>query len=308
MLGSGMSSIASRVAARFITSMDKGMALAIAQMVKAEISRTSGVDWDWDVRGLEKEDGSPGFGWSGNELSFPGKPDLFANGDVLGGLLVKGDLSVAPVPGTSNVIDLEVGYYHKLSAGGQEYTDVHDLGMYNFSIDANGVPTFDAGQDLSPISGGFEKLTKKTFADPNTPLSQSQSAIQRRSRKKLTEDVAKRKREEAEADRSTHGSVEAFAQYIKDDTGGTYGPPDIAKLLDVMIPNQAERIARRPAIVERLKELGCTFDRRKTKLSSSPSDVAGMLRSVASRIDASRAPSASAVARDILAVLGALEP
>lgn len=303
-----MSSVASRVAVRFLTSMDKSMALSLAEMVKVEIAKkVPGVNWDWDVRGLNDGDNSPGFGWSGKNFSFPGKPDVFTEEGIFGGLLVKGSMAADLANGTANAIDLDVGYYNKLSTSGQEYTKIHDLGMYGVTISPKGIPTFDPGQNIGMIGTGFQELVEDIYTNPPA-VSQSKQFLKKRSLRKLSDAILLKKHEEMEADMSTHGSIEAFAKYIHDEADGVYGPPDLAKLLNYITYSQADRIAQRPRTIAELRELGCTFDPHKTRLSCLPDDVSAMLCSVAAAIDASDRPSKSAVVADLRAVMDALEP
>src|SRR5271157_955233 len=114
-----MSILSKRIAARFLTAMDQYLALAIMELVKTEInSKVPGIDWDWDVAdaGITKK----GLGWVGRKVSWPGKPYSFKQIGILGGILVKGELATEPIPGQSNVITLEIGYYHKHKGGDGE--------------------------------------------------------------------------------------------------------------------------------------------------------------------------------------------
>jgi hypothetical protein len=298
-----------------IVSMSKETAVSISDLVRPLVDAVvPGIDWQWDTRG---EDPSAGFGWSGLNFSFPGKPSELSNNGILGGLLVKGNLAVNPKPGEANTVHLEVGYYHKLpgASGEGKYSMETDLGTYDINFDAKGNPSWtkdeDTGQeqDFGRVGAGVQDLVQHIVAHP--PFESKSKAVQKKVQKYKEQQQVRQKGEkqleQEKADLSgPYSSIESFYDHMVDENDGVFGPPDLDMLAKGMFKSPAERASKKGELLQQLKDTGMTFDPKKTKLSAGPSSVADILRIIANNVEQASRPSIAAVTADLESVIAIL--
>ena len=283
--------------------MDKNMAVAISDLIRSEIdSDVSGIDWQWNVKA---EDLTEGFGWKDKKLSFPGKPTELEADGTLGGILIKAECSVEPTPGAKGiVIQIQGGYFHKLSQGGQEYSRVQPMGAYDIDIDDNGHPSWSLDaetkqeQNFNPLYTGVRALIGDIVGAKINPSAAKKRKIDRQ------KELEKLQEKQRNKDAPKFESVPEFISYIQENHEGVYGGPLLQQLLHSLYKSNDERMANKKKIIQELTAAGLKYNIRNTETASTqPEELAQTLLTIADAIDAAQNPSAQKVASALLEVL-----
>lgn len=243
------------------------------------------IDWDWDAREADPQGAYGKMGRGVGKISFPGKPEgwksvQIPNGGtaaLIGGLVwhATWDPSIhsqlgntGALAGATLKVKVEIATMWKAQGGQQAvisgYTHLDDLVMV---FDANGVP--DVIPQQSPatfkqrLDGLIGNIAKQPPVEMQSAAYRKEKAKQQTTEKQVQEQKQKQQGE-FEADRDTHGSIEAFVDHIMNqtedtDTPYTFGLPDFNKLLSYLYNNQAERTQHRSEVMQELKSYGLTF-------------------------------------------------
>jgi hypothetical protein len=292
--------------------MDKEVALAISETLRGIIDQTvKGIDWNWDIRGTD-------FGWIGKNLSFPGKPSEFPTQGLIGGILVKGEFATEPTEGQANAVTLEVGYYNKHKGGGGEYTKCNDLGAYDCMIGPDGKPDFSKdletqqAQNLDAIGSGVKDCIDHIVKHP-PDKAKSQSQVRKEFQKQEQLEGSRKQdekwRQQLEEKRTTgpYRSIPDFFDHIVEETGGTYGPAELQRLMNTMFKSPTERDTNRKSVMDQLKDAGLTFDASRREIAVSPEDVAREIRLIADALDTAQQPSRELVVEALRGILSVVQ-
>lgn len=155
-------------------------------------------------------------------------------------------------------------------------------GNAEIMFDESGNPQVEDPGDLADIVDALETLTDKVVEappegarsytrDPELRKQQreiNQVNLQNKEELEREKSQSKARQEQREADSATHGSVEAFVQYMDDQDEDEFGPADLQKLLNTMYNDQASREVARGEIQKALTDEGLEWKPGKRTLSS----------------------------------------
>jgi hypothetical protein len=283
--------------------MDQNLAVAISDLIRSEIdSDVSGIDWQWNVKA---EDLTEGFGWEGRKLSFPGKPTELEADGTLGGILIKAECSIEPTPGAKGIVmQIEGGYFHKLSQGGQKYSLVHPMGAYEIDIDDSGKPSWSSvetetqqPQDFNPLYTGVRALIGDIVGAKINPSAAKKRKMDRQ------KEIEKLQEKQRSKDAPKFDSIQEFISYVQENHEGVYGGPLLQQLMNSLYKSNDERMANKKKVMAELTAAGLKYNIRKTDTASGPESVAEKLLAIADGIDAAQEPSMQLVAAALEEVL-----
>lgn len=246
-------------------------------------------------------------GMSEGSMSFPARPAVFDEANLNGTLLVKGVLnppvqgSGKEIAGTATTVQFECGFFFKTpkAKGGGKYMFQTPAGQAGITFDASGQPQLTDAADLVDLVDALETLADRVLSEhPPEAKSLTRDPRLRKEQAELNEtarkEKAEREREQAqsdsaraqkEADAATHGSVEAFVNYMDEQDEDHFGPADLQKLLNTMFNDPPTRAMSQVRIKQELEAEGMVFDPKKRHLSSRRQKL-DLLR-IASRVSAS---------------------
>lgn len=229
-------------------------------------------------------------GQSEGSVSFPVRPGAFDTENLNGNLLVKITLnppvqgSGKDIAGTATSANFTVGYYFKTPKipGSGKFMWETPAGNAEIMFDESGNPQVEDPGDLADIVDALETLTDKVVEappegarsytrDPELRKQQreiNQVNLQNKEELEREKSQSKARQEQREADSATHGSVEAFVQYMDDQDEDEFGPADLQKLLNTMYNDQASREVARGEIQKALTDEGLEWKPGKRTLSS----------------------------------------
>lgn len=275
-----------RIAQEHLARANPAVAKAVADLVKEEIKpllEQLNPDFGHDAlsTGLR--------GMSEGSISFPARPAVFDSENLNGNLLVKLTLD-PPVSGTGPAIAgsattavFTVGYYFKTPKlpGGGKFMWETSAGQAEVEFDEQGNPMIVDSGDLVDLVDAMEKLAERVVDDPpegarsytrdpelrKQQRELNQQSEQSRKEKEREDAQSKAEKERRDADAHTHGSVEAFIQYMDDIDEDVFGPADLQKLLNTMYKDPTSRAVAQGEIRKQLVDEGLEWNPGKRTLS-----------------------------------------
>lgn len=271
--------------AKYRLATDKSLAIKLSDFIRLEIDGLfpGQFKWLWDARkGTTEEGFGSGPGWA----SFPAKPRDFEENGILGGILfdlswdAKTITSQEPEANTPEYatwvsgggstslagivfdVEIEAGHYFKKEEGGIDDTGgVLLLGTVKVILDAMENPSFVTGQSLAQLQSNLDQLIKESIKNaPSQAKSQAKEWRQKRQRQQQVQQQTQQRQEEFEADALTHGKIDDFVEFVKENNDGVFGTPDFNQLLNHLFRSRQERTDKRGETLQQLKAKGLTFD------------------------------------------------
>jgi len=311
-----LAAIAHRVNARcFQAAVNPEVAKTLADLLKSHLGEMiPKIDFHYDAlkSGLR--------GMSEAAMSFPARPVEFNEEDLNGTILVRGTLS-PPIQGSGKALaqkntklTLNVGFYFKTPRlpGEGKYMLEQPAGVLDIEFNEEGVPVIKNEEEIVALVDAYKSLTAKVLSDvpegakrltPKDPHEQKVQREQNEEAEKFTRETEREKKqhqeikEQQDANATTHGTPEAFAQYMADQEETSFGPGDLQKVLDTVYGDKNSRLMMRNVMIEKLKELGLKWDpSKRTVATSKPTSLASALREVALYLETSDQVSRSRVA------------
>ncbi len=267
-------------------------------------------------------------------FSFPARPREFDEEDLNGTILVRGNLN-PPVQetgkglvGFKTKLTFEIGFYFKTPRlpGNGKYMFQTPAGTFDIEFNEEGQPVVQNEEEVVALTDAYSALSAKVMSEtpegarrltPKDPHEQKVQREQNDEAERFEREKSREKqqhqeiRDQQDANSSTHGSEEAFVQYMQDQEETSFGPGDLQKLLDTKYSDKNSRLMMRNEVINKLKELGLKWDPSKRTIASfeiHPDSVALELRFLAALIDSNVSPSIGLVRERLAALHSAIGP
>lgn len=271
--------------ARYRLATDLSLAIKLSDFIRREIDGLfpGRFEWLWDARKGTTEEG---FGAAPGWASFPAKPSDFEENGILGGILFdlswNSDTITSQEPEANTpehsawvsgggstslagiVFDVKIdgGHYYKRKGGNIDKTGgVLPLGTVKVILDAMENPSFVTGQSLAQFQSKIDQLIDESIENaPDDAISQAKAWRQKRQQQQQVQQQTQQRQEEFEADALTHGKIDDFVEFVKENNDGVFGTPDFNQLLNHLFRSRQERTDKRGETLQQLKAKGLTFD------------------------------------------------
>jgi hypothetical protein len=282
-------SIASRIAAA-----NPEVATAIASSIRDELGKRGKFNFGYDVTSISKTETGV-LGQSEGYISFPARPEDFDKNNLNGTILIKLKLEPSISKNVLSLADLdfkaasEIGFYFKTPEikGGGQYMFPRASVSIDIMFDADENPILMDLTQIDKLAKDIDSLTKFVCeSPPKGAHSLTRDPQRRKQLREINEQARIKQKEEGEKAKAkelleekesenefyskTHGSIDAFVNYMDSIDEDIFGGQDVQKILDTMYPSSsaAQKGLMRNQIIQNLKEEGLVWDPKKTLLSS----------------------------------------